>query len=112
MLLLMVASAAIGGTLQYGYNLAIMNAPTTVSLCAVDSCGLKASAAQSVDSDLSSDPHRDADNHCHQFTSVPLVNTAFWRTNFVIIKQLGEMTNPKWVMSVSSNRRYAYIYIL
>ncbi|KAJ0023908.1 hypothetical protein NQD34_003807 [Periophthalmus magnuspinnatus] len=25
----MVASAAIGGTLQYGYNLAIMNAPTT-----------------------------------------------------------------------------------
>lgn len=27
----MVASAAIGGTLQYGYNLAIMNAPTTVS---------------------------------------------------------------------------------
>uniref|UniRef100_A0A665VJK1 Solute carrier family 2, facilitated glucose transporter member 5 n=1 Tax=Echeneis naucrates TaxID=173247 RepID=A0A665VJK1_ECHNA len=29
MLVLMVASAAIGGTLQYGYNLAIMNAPTT-----------------------------------------------------------------------------------
>ncbi|XP_076012894.1 solute carrier family 2, facilitated glucose transporter member 11-like [Genypterus blacodes] len=29
MLGLMVASAAIGGTLQYGYNLAIMNAPTT-----------------------------------------------------------------------------------
>ncbi|XP_026203607.1 solute carrier family 2, facilitated glucose transporter member 11 [Anabas testudineus] len=28
-LVLMVASAAIGGTLQYGYNLAIMNAPTT-----------------------------------------------------------------------------------
>ncbi|XP_068171619.1 solute carrier family 2, facilitated glucose transporter member 11 isoform X2 [Antennarius striatus] len=28
-LMLMVASAAIGGTLQYGYNLAIMNAPTT-----------------------------------------------------------------------------------
>ncbi|XP_057703016.1 solute carrier family 2, facilitated glucose transporter member 11 [Corythoichthys intestinalis] len=28
-LTLMVASAAIGGTLQYGYNLAIMNAPTT-----------------------------------------------------------------------------------
>ncbi|KAM9408192.1 solute carrier family 2, facilitated glucose transporter member 11 [Pholidichthys leucotaenia] len=27
-LVLMVASAAIGGTLQYGYNLAIMNAPT------------------------------------------------------------------------------------
>ena len=26
----MVASTAIGGTLQYGYNLAIMNAPTTV----------------------------------------------------------------------------------
>lgn len=30
-LVLMVASAAIGGTLQYGYNLAIMNAPTIVS---------------------------------------------------------------------------------
>uniref|UniRef100_A0A3Q3FBR6 Solute carrier family 2, facilitated glucose transporter member 5 n=1 Tax=Kryptolebias marmoratus TaxID=37003 RepID=A0A3Q3FBR6_KRYMA len=30
-LVLMVASAAIGGTLQYGYNLAIMNAPTAVS---------------------------------------------------------------------------------
>ncbi|XP_037107938.1 solute carrier family 2, facilitated glucose transporter member 11 [Syngnathus acus] len=28
-LVLMVASAAIGGTLQYGYNLAIMNAPNT-----------------------------------------------------------------------------------
>ncbi|KAM9813502.1 solute carrier family 2, facilitated glucose transporter member 11-like [Neosynchiropus ocellatus] len=28
-LVLMVASAAFGGTLQYGYNLAIMNAPTT-----------------------------------------------------------------------------------
>uniref|UniRef100_A0AAQ5ZSJ6 Solute carrier family 2, facilitated glucose transporter member 5 n=1 Tax=Amphiprion ocellaris TaxID=80972 RepID=A0AAQ5ZSJ6_AMPOC len=28
-LVLMVASAAIGGTLQYGYNLAIMNSPTT-----------------------------------------------------------------------------------
>ncbi|XP_061584500.1 solute carrier family 2, facilitated glucose transporter member 11-like [Cololabis saira] len=28
-LVLMVASAGIGGTLQYGYNLAIMNAPTT-----------------------------------------------------------------------------------
>lgn len=28
----MVASAAIGGTLQYGYNLAIMNAPTVVSV--------------------------------------------------------------------------------
>ncbi|XP_037535265.1 solute carrier family 2, facilitated glucose transporter member 11-like [Nematolebias whitei] len=28
-LVLMVASAAIGGTLQYGYNLAIINAPTT-----------------------------------------------------------------------------------
>ncbi|CAL1609370.1 unnamed protein product [Knipowitschia caucasica] len=28
-LILMVPSAAIGGTLQYGYNLAIMNAPTT-----------------------------------------------------------------------------------
>lgn len=28
-LVLMVTSAAIGGTLQYGYNLAIMNAPTT-----------------------------------------------------------------------------------
>ncbi|XP_068449831.1 solute carrier family 2, facilitated glucose transporter member 11 [Clinocottus analis] len=28
-LVLMVASAACGGTLQYGYNLAIMNAPTT-----------------------------------------------------------------------------------
>ncbi|XP_012728149.2 solute carrier family 2, facilitated glucose transporter member 11 isoform X2 [Fundulus heteroclitus] len=28
-LVLMVASAAVGGTLQYGYNLAIMNAPTT-----------------------------------------------------------------------------------
>ncbi|XP_061689966.1 solute carrier family 2, facilitated glucose transporter member 11 isoform X2 [Syngnathoides biaculeatus] len=28
-LVLMVASAAIGGTLQYGYNLAITNAPTT-----------------------------------------------------------------------------------
>uniref|UniRef100_A0A3B3X7B6 Solute carrier family 2, facilitated glucose transporter member 5 n=1 Tax=Poecilia mexicana TaxID=48701 RepID=A0A3B3X7B6_9TELE len=28
-LVLMVASASIGGTLQYGYNLAIMNAPTT-----------------------------------------------------------------------------------
>uniref|UniRef100_A0A3Q2YAW8 Solute carrier family 2, facilitated glucose transporter member 5 n=1 Tax=Hippocampus comes TaxID=109280 RepID=A0A3Q2YAW8_HIPCM len=28
-LVLMIASAAIGGTLQYGYNLAIMNAPTT-----------------------------------------------------------------------------------
>lgn len=27
----MVASAAIGGTLQYGYNLAIMNSPTVVS---------------------------------------------------------------------------------
>ncbi|XP_023810453.1 solute carrier family 2, facilitated glucose transporter member 11 isoform X2 [Oryzias latipes] len=27
-LVLMVASAAVGGTLQYGYNLAIMNAPT------------------------------------------------------------------------------------
>lgn len=26
----MVTSAAIGGTLQYGYNLAIMNAPTVV----------------------------------------------------------------------------------
>lgn len=30
-LVLMVTSAAIGGTLQYGYNLAIMNAPTVVS---------------------------------------------------------------------------------
>jgi len=29
-LALMVTSAAIGGTLQYGYNLAIMNAPTVV----------------------------------------------------------------------------------
>lgn len=29
-LALMVTSAAIGGTLQYGYNLAIMNAPTAV----------------------------------------------------------------------------------
>ncbi|XP_030585894.1 solute carrier family 2, facilitated glucose transporter member 11 [Archocentrus centrarchus] len=28
-LVLMIASASIGGTLQYGYNLAIMNAPTT-----------------------------------------------------------------------------------
>lgn len=36
-LVLMVASAAFGGTLQYGYNLAIMNAPTTVSL---GLCGL------------------------------------------------------------------------
>lgn len=27
----MVTSAAVGGTLQYGYNLAIMNAPTVVS---------------------------------------------------------------------------------
>lgn len=37
----MVASAAIGGTLQYGYNLAIMNAPTVVSVPAPhqhDSC--------------------------------------------------------------------------
>lgn len=31
-LVLMVASAAFGGTLQYGYNLAIMNSPTTVSM--------------------------------------------------------------------------------
>lgn len=30
--MLMVGSAAIGGTLQYGYNLAIMNAPTVVSV--------------------------------------------------------------------------------
>lgn len=30
-LVLMVTSAAVGGTLQYGYNLAIMNAPTVVS---------------------------------------------------------------------------------
>ncbi|TRZ03960.1 hypothetical protein DNTS_003967, partial [Danionella cerebrum] len=28
-LVCMVTSAAIGGTLQYGYNLSIMNAPTT-----------------------------------------------------------------------------------
>lgn len=31
-LVLMVTSTAIGGTLQYGYNLAIMNAPTVVSV--------------------------------------------------------------------------------
>uniref|UniRef100_A0A672PDY1 Solute carrier family 2, facilitated glucose transporter member 5 n=1 Tax=Sinocyclocheilus grahami TaxID=75366 RepID=A0A672PDY1_SINGR len=31
-LVLMVTSTAIGGTLQYGYNLAIINAPTVVSL--------------------------------------------------------------------------------
>lgn len=31
-LVLMVVAAGTGGTLQYGYNLAIMNAPTTVSL--------------------------------------------------------------------------------
>lgn len=30
-LVFMVTSAAVGGTLQYGYNLAIMNAPTVVS---------------------------------------------------------------------------------
>lgn len=30
-LVLMITSAAVGGTLQYGYNLAIMNAPTVVS---------------------------------------------------------------------------------
>lgn len=29
-LVFMVTSAGIGGTLQYGYNLAIMNAPTVV----------------------------------------------------------------------------------
>lgn len=32
-LVLMVLAAGTGGTLQYGYNLAIMNAPTTVCLC-------------------------------------------------------------------------------
>lgn len=34
-LVLMVLAAGTGGTLQYGYNLAIMNAPTTVCLCLV-----------------------------------------------------------------------------
>lgn len=38
MLALMVTSAAIGGTLQYGYNLAIMNAPTIVRSASPPSC--------------------------------------------------------------------------
>lgn len=45
----MVASAAIGGTLQYGYNLAIMNSPTIVSNCQIVCVCSGSSRSLSVD---------------------------------------------------------------